>query len=135
MDFTRATPATHGSPPRSSRQPRPRIARLRRVARKPRWCNNPHASHSAHPTHPTHPTHLAHITHLAHPISSFFHLSRGGKSCPRRGIGKPSEGFCRSLLYMKHILSCALVAVVVAAPVSAQSRLKLPPNLFAMGQA
>jgi outer membrane protein len=35
---------------------------------------------------------------------------------------------------MKHILSCALIAVVVAVPASAQSRLKLPPNLFAAGQ-
>jgi outer membrane protein len=35
---------------------------------------------------------------------------------------------------MKHILSCALIAVVVAVPASAQSRLKLPPHLFAAGQ-
>jgi outer membrane protein TolC len=34
---------------------------------------------------------------------------------------------------MKLILSCALFAVLVATPVSAQSRLKLPPNLFAAG--
>jgi outer membrane protein len=36
---------------------------------------------------------------------------------------------------MKHILSCAVIAVAVAVPASAQSRLKLPPNLFAAGQA
>ena len=36
---------------------------------------------------------------------------------------------------MKHILSSALIAIVVAVPASAQSRLKLPPNLFAAGQA
>ena len=30
--------------------------------------------------------------------SLFFHLSTGGKFCPRGGIGKPSGGFCRSLL-------------------------------------
>ena len=36
---------------------------------------------------------------------------------------------------MKQILSCTLVAVVIAVPASAQSRLKLPPNLFAAGQA
>jgi outer membrane protein TolC len=36
---------------------------------------------------------------------------------------------------MKHILSSVLVALVVAVPASAQSRLKLPPNLFAAGQA
>jgi outer membrane protein len=35
---------------------------------------------------------------------------------------------------MKQILSCALLAVVVAVPASAQTRLKLPPNLFASGQ-
>jgi outer membrane protein len=35
---------------------------------------------------------------------------------------------------MKHIISSALIAVVVAVPASAQSRLKLPPNLFAAGQ-
>jgi outer membrane protein len=35
---------------------------------------------------------------------------------------------------MKHILSSALIAVVVAVPASAQSRLKLPPNLFAADQ-
>ena len=78
---------------------------------------------------------LAPIAPIARRLSSFFHLSRGGKICPRRGIGKPSRGFCRSLLYMKHILSSALIAVVVAVPASAQSRLKLPPNLFAAGQA
>jgi outer membrane protein len=50
-------------------------------------------------------------------------------------MGKPSAGFCRSLLYMKQILSSALIAVVAAAPASAQSRLTLPPNLFAVGQA
>ena len=36
---------------------------------------------------------------------------------------------------MKLILSCALVTLVAAVPASAQSRLKLPPNLFAAGQA
>ncbi len=35
---------------------------------------------------------------------------------------------------MKHIISSALIALVVAVPASAQSRLKLPPNLFAAGQ-
>ena len=34
---------------------------------------------------------------------------------------------------MKHTISCVLVAIVAAAPLSAQSRLKLPPNLFAAG--
>ena len=36
---------------------------------------------------------------------------------------------------MKHILFCALLAFVTAVPVSAQTRLVLPPNLFASGQA
>ena len=36
---------------------------------------------------------------------------------------------------MKLIFSCALITVVAAVPASAQSRLKLPPNLFAVGQA
>jgi outer membrane protein len=36
---------------------------------------------------------------------------------------------------MKHILPCALIAFVAAVPASAQSRLILPPNLFAVGQA
>jgi outer membrane protein len=36
---------------------------------------------------------------------------------------------------MKQMLSCALLAVAVAVPASAQSRLKLPPNLFMAGQA
>jgi outer membrane protein TolC len=36
---------------------------------------------------------------------------------------------------MKQTLACALIAVVMAVPASAQSRLKLPPNLFAAGQA
>ncbi len=36
---------------------------------------------------------------------------------------------------MKLILSCALVTLVAAVPASAQSRLKLPPDLFAAGQA
>jgi outer membrane protein len=35
---------------------------------------------------------------------------------------------------MKHFISSALIALVVAVPASAQSRLKLPPNLFAAGQ-
>ncbi len=35
---------------------------------------------------------------------------------------------------MKHILTCALI-VAVSAPASAQTRLKLPANLFAAGQA
>src|SRR5688500_12846498 len=69
--------------------------------------------------------HLSHPSHPSPRLSSFFHLSKGGKICPRRGIGKPSRGFCRSLLCMKHILSSALIAVVVAVPASAQTRLKL----------
>src|SRR5215204_2811786 len=36
---------------------------------------------------------------------------------------------------MKHILSCALIVFVAAGPVSAQTKLKLPANLFAAGQA
>ena len=36
---------------------------------------------------------------------------------------------------MKLIISCVLVTLVAAATASAQSRLKLPPNLFAAGQA
>src|SRR5918996_1591505 len=36
---------------------------------------------------------------------------------------------------MKLILSYAFLAVLVSVPVSAQSRLKLPPNLFAAGPA
>lgn len=36
---------------------------------------------------------------------------------------------------MKLILSCALIAVVAAVPASAQSRLTLPPNLFAAGES
>jgi len=36
---------------------------------------------------------------------------------------------------MKLIISCVLVMLVAAVPASAQSRLKLPPHLFAAGQA
>jgi outer membrane protein TolC len=36
---------------------------------------------------------------------------------------------------MKQILCSAFIAVMMAVPASAQSRLKLPPNLFAAGQA
>src|SRR6187549_483683 len=35
---------------------------------------------------------------------------------------------------MKHILSCALIVFVAAGPASAQTKLKLPSNLFALGQ-
>src|SRR5215216_3145387 len=35
---------------------------------------------------------------------------------------------------MKLILSCALITFVAAIPASAQSRLKLPPNVFSVSQ-
>src|SRR5688500_17536795 len=81
---------------------------------------------------------IAPIAPNAPSSSSFFHLSRGGKFDPRGGMGKPSRGFCRSLLYMKQILSSAryaLVVLLLAVPASAQTRLKLPSNLFAVAKA
>ncbi len=63
-----------------------------------------------------------------------------GISVPDAGWGNLRWGFVVVFFYMKRIytkriIAYALTAIVAAAPASAQTRLRLPANLFAAGQA
>ncbi len=58
-----------------------------------------------------------------------------GNCVPEVGWGNLQAGFVVIFTYMKHILSLVVMTIVAAVPASAQSRLTLPSNLFAVRQA